>query len=217
MARSRRIFLPLSESPVLSSDLIGVLPGEERTITLAVDVAPDQEQRISLTAEVASGGRFVCVITGSCRGRLTIERQARLIGEGAAIVYSTALDVGGDARLSVSDDVVAFAAAAEMDIVARHVVRDVARAEVRSRLVLMPEAARSKAFARAEQLLLGEKPFAGAIPELDIRVDDVSCGHAASVSRPKSSDRFYLASRGLSDSEIDDMLAQAFLCPVSLV
>ena len=206
----------MSEAPASACDVVVLAAGEERSVVLPVDVAAGEERRIALAFSLPARARLTIVVVGSCQGLLIVERTVRLLGADAAAVLTTAIDVTASGRIAVVDDVTVCAPRGKATVGVRHVVRDAARSEVRSRLTLMPEAHGTQAFARAEQMLLGERPFAGAIPELDIRVDDVACGHAAWVARPRERDRFYLTARGISESAVDDMLAQAFLCPIAI-
>lgn len=60
-------------------------------------------------------------------------------------------------------------------------------------------------------LLLDPRARVESLPELEIVENDVSCSHASSVTEPDEEDLFYLASRGISQSEARNLLTEAFI------
>lgn len=60
-------------------------------------------------------------------------------------------------------------------------------------------------------LLLSENAVADAIPNLEIRNNDVKCSHGATIGRIDEEHLFYLTSRGLSKQEAKRILIQGFL------
>ena len=52
-------------------------------------------------------------------------------------------------------------------------------------------------------------------PYIDIREDDVTLGHEATVSRVSEEQLFYLMSRGLSEQEAMAMIVRGFIEPIS--
>jgi Fe-S cluster assembly protein SufD len=60
-------------------------------------------------------------------------------------------------------------------------------------------------------LLLGEHAKGSSIPELDVKIDDVTCGHAASSSSLTPASLRYLTGRGLDEKTASDLLVHGFL------
>lgn len=60
-------------------------------------------------------------------------------------------------------------------------------------------------------LMLSDEARASAKPQLKIYADDVSCTHGATTGQLEKEERFYLASRGLSESVAEALLARGFI------
>jgi Fe-S cluster assembly protein SufD len=60
-------------------------------------------------------------------------------------------------------------------------------------------------------LLLSDQAEADNKPELEIFADDVQCGHGATAGALDPALKFYLMSRGISDTEAEALLIQAFI------
>jgi Fe-S cluster assembly protein SufD len=69
----------------------------------------------------------------------------------------------------------------------------------------------SNSFLTERVLLLSDEARAQAVPELEIKTDDVKCSHAASVSKIPEVQLFYLMSRGLSRQEAKTLVVEGFL------
>jgi len=63
----------------------------------------------------------------------------------------------------------------------------------------------------AKGLLLGDRAEIDLKPELEILADDVKCAHGAAVGDLDTDSLFYLASRGIPESEARALLMRAFL------
>jgi Fe-S cluster assembly protein SufD len=59
--------------------------------------------------------------------------------------------------------------------------------------------------------LLSDQAKAEAVPELEILSDDVKCSHAASISRIPAEHLFYLQSRGLNQTQAEELVVEGFL------
>jgi Fe-S cluster assembly protein SufD len=69
----------------------------------------------------------------------------------------------------------------------------------------------TNSFLTERVLLLSDQAQAETVPDLEIESDDVSCSHAASISRVSPEQLFYLRSRGLSESAAEKLLRDGFL------
>jgi len=100
------------------------------------------------------------------------------------------------------------------DLVIRGVVFDNATVEFRGLIDIKKGAKQSKAFLRADALLLGDKAHADLIPSLSINENEVQAGHGATVGRINDEQLFYLMSRGLSRERALELLVRGFLAAV---
>lgn len=78
------------------------------------------------------------------------------------------------------------------------------------RIVVAPDAQKSDAMQRCDNLLLSRQAEADARPELEIYADDVKCAHGATVGQLDEASLFYLKSRGLDDAHARRLLTYAF-------
>ena len=84
-------------------------------------------------------------------------------------------------------------------------------ANINGTIIVKKDAQNTNSFLEERVLLLGPKARATAIPNLEIRCDDVKCSHAATIGKPNDDEIFYLQSRGLSKLKATRLLAQGFL------
>jgi Fe-S cluster assembly protein SufB len=68
---------------------------------------------------------------------------------------------------------------------------------------------------RCDALLVDTISRSDTYPAIDIRVDDVTLGHEATVSRVSEEQLFYLMSRGLAEDEAMAMIVRGFIEPIS--
>jgi len=71
-------------------------------------------------------------------------------------------------------------------------------------------AVRTEAREDVRALLLSPEARASAAPELEIGTDEVVCTHAAVIAPPDRDQIIYLATRGLSEKQAADLLAEGF-------
>jgi Fe-S cluster assembly protein SufD len=76
---------------------------------------------------------------------------------------------------------------------------------------ILPQAIGSDANLEQRTLLLGENVRQDTIPRLEVEANDVTAGHAASVSRLDEEELFYAVSRGIDEKTARDMLIEGFL------
>jgi Fe-S cluster assembly protein SufD len=71
-------------------------------------------------------------------------------------------------------------------------------------------AQRTNAYQSNKNLLLGGDAKADSIPKLEILADDVKCSHGATVGPVDREQLFYLRSRGLTESEAEQLVVLGF-------
>lgn len=89
--------------------------------------------------------------------------------------------------------------------------RDSSKIRFVGRIIIDPECGDSHSFLTERILLLSDTATAETVPDLEILTDDVSCSHAASVSRISEEHLFYLMSRGISRATAQKMIVDGFL------
>lgn len=79
------------------------------------------------------------------------------------------------------------------------------------RIVIDPNSPKTRAQLQNHNLLLSPEAEIDTKPELEIYTDDVQCAHGATVGQISDEAIFYLLSRGISESEARQMLANGFV------
>ena len=73
----------------------------------------------------------------------------------------------------------------------------------------------SKSTVKCDALLVDDISRSDTYPYVDVRDDDVSLGHEASVSKVSEDQLFYLMSRGLEEDEAMAMIVRGFVEPIA--
>jgi len=73
----------------------------------------------------------------------------------------------------------------------------------------------SKSTVRCDALLVDDISRSDTYPYADVREDDVSMGHEASVSKVGEDQLFYLMSRGMTEEEAMAMIVRGFVEPIA--
>ncbi len=93
----------------------------------------------------------------------------------------------------------------------RSVLDDRGHSVFQGRIIVRPDAQKTDAKMMTRALLLSDEAEADNKPELEIFADDVTCGHGATTGALDESLLFYLRARGLSETEAQALLIQAFV------
>ena len=88
------------------------------------------------------------------------------------------------------------------------------RAVFNGRVLVRPDAQKTNAVQRNQNLLLSTDARVDTKPELEIYADDVKCAHGATVGQLDPAALFYLRSRGLGVAEARAVLSRAFVSDV---
>jgi Fe-S cluster assembly protein SufB len=100
-------------------------------------------------------------------------------------------------------------------IVSKSVARGGGRTSYRGLVQVMPRAVHSASTVRCDALLIDTVSRSDTYPYVDVRNDDVSMGHEATVSKVSEDQLFYLMSRGMSEEEAMAMIVRGFIEPIA--
>ncbi len=100
-------------------------------------------------------------------------------------------------------------------IVSKSVARGGGRTSYRGLVQVLEGAHGSKSNVLCDALLVDQISRSDTYPYVDVREDDVSMGHEATVSRVSEDQLFYLMSRGLNESEAMAMIVRGFIEPIA--
>jgi Fe-S cluster assembly protein SufB len=100
-------------------------------------------------------------------------------------------------------------------IVSKSVARGGGRTSYRGLVQVDPGAHHSASTVKCDALLVDTISRSDTYPYVDVREDEVSMGHEATVSKVSESQLFYLMSRGLSEDEAMAMVVRGFVEPIA--
>ncbi|EYT63940.1 Fe-S cluster assembly protein SufB [Dietzia sp. UCD-THP] len=101
------------------------------------------------------------------------------------------------------------------NIVSKSVARGGGRSAYRGLIQINPGAKGSKSNVECDALLVDNISRSDTYPYIDIREDDVTLGHEATVSKVSQDQLFYLMSRGLAEDEAMAMIVRGFVEPIA--
>jgi Fe-S cluster assembly protein SufB len=100
-------------------------------------------------------------------------------------------------------------------IISKSVARGGGRSSYRGLVEIHKGAHHSKSTVKCDALLVDDISRSDTYPYVDVREDDVSMGHEATVSKISEDQLFYLMSRGMSEDEAMAMIVRGFVEPIA--
>ncbi|MFL6131035.1 MAG: Fe-S cluster assembly protein SufB [Mycobacteriales bacterium] len=100
-------------------------------------------------------------------------------------------------------------------IISKSVARGGGRTSYRGLVRVNPNAHHSRSTVKCDALLVDTISRSDTYPYVDVRTDDVSMGHEATVSKVSDDQLFYLMSRGLTEDEAMAMVVRGFVEPIA--
>ena len=202
---------PLSEEQIGGGEVNVIAHGEvfSRAVTFELHEGEKRHEHFSFELHDRASCEMNIFVRGA--GELFIDRTTHVLGNDATLTFRLYGDVQENANVCLSDDVRVEGEGAKIDLCTKMVLNHSAHSAARQRVTLLPSAKGAEARQRIDHLILGGRAKAEGIPELDVRLDDVTCSHAATISRPDPDAMFYLLSRGLSHEEAEKSLVHGFL------
>ncbi|WP_144121341.1 Fe-S cluster assembly protein SufB [Catellatospora sichuanensis] len=100
-------------------------------------------------------------------------------------------------------------------IISKSIARGGGRTSYRGLVQVLEGSHHSKSTVKCDALLVDTISRSDTYPYVDIREDDVSMGHEATVSKVSDDQLFYLMSRGMSEDEAMAMIVRGFIEPIA--
>ncbi|MEV4137692.1 Fe-S cluster assembly protein SufB [Dactylosporangium sp. NPDC049742] len=100
-------------------------------------------------------------------------------------------------------------------IVSKSIARGGGRTSYRGLVQVLEGSHHSRSTVKCDALLVDTISRSDTYPYVDIREDDVSMGHEATVSKISDDQLFYLMSRGLTEDEAMAMIVRGFIEPIA--
>jgi Fe-S cluster assembly protein SufB len=100
-------------------------------------------------------------------------------------------------------------------IISKSVARGGGRTSYRGLVQVLEGSHHSRSTVKCDALLVDTISRSDTYPYVDVREDDVSMGHEATVSKVSEEQLFYLMSRGLTEDEAMAMIVRGFVEPIA--
>ncbi|HEX8002809.1 MAG TPA: Fe-S cluster assembly protein SufB [Mycobacteriales bacterium] len=164
---------------------------------------------------VHAGGRMEW-IDGNIGSKVTMKYPAcYLLGERASGEVLSVAFAGEGQHQDAGAKMVHAAPHTSSTIVSKSVARGGGRTSYRGLVQVQEGAVGAKATVKCDALLVDTVSRSDTYPYVDVREDDSSIGHEASVSKVGEDQLFYLMSRGLSENEAMAMVVRGFVEPIA--
>jgi Fe-S cluster assembly protein SufB len=164
---------------------------------------------------VHEGGRMEW-IDGNIGSKVTMKYPAcyllgeRAVGETLSIAFA-----GEGQHQDAGAKMVHAAPNTTSNIVSKSVARGGGRTSYRGLVQVQEGATGSKSSVVCDALLVDTISRSDTYPYVDVREDDVSLGHEATVSKVGEDQIFYLMSRGMAEDEAMAMVVRGFVEPIA--
>ncbi len=164
---------------------------------------------------VHQGGRMEW-IDGNIGSKVTMKYPAcYLLGEHATGETLSVAFAGEGQHQDAGAKMVHAAPYTSSTIVSKSVARGGGRTSYRGLVQVLEGAHHSRSTVRCDALLVDTISRSDTYPYVDVREDDVSMGHEATVSKVSADQLFYLMSRGMSEEEAMAMIVRGFVEPIA--
>jgi Fe-S cluster assembly protein SufB len=165
---------------------------------------------------VANTGATMEWIDGNIGSKVTMKYPAVwLTGEYAKGETLSVAFAGEGQHQDAGAKMVHAAPNTSSSIISKSVARGGGRTSYRGLVQVLEGSHGSKSTVKCDALLVDDISRSDTYPYVDVRDDDVSMGHEATVSKVSEDQLFYLMSRGLGEDEAMAMIVRGFVEPIA--
>ena len=164
----------------------------------------------------AAEGATMEWVDGNIGSKVTMKYPAiYLIGEHAKGETLSIAFAGEGQHQDAGAKMVHAAPHTSSSIISKSVARGGGRTSYRGLVQVQEGAHHSASTVRCDALLVDTISRSDTYPYVDVREDDVSMGHEATVSKVSEDQLFYLMSRGMTEDEAMAMIVRGFVEPIA--
>jgi Fe-S cluster assembly protein SufB len=165
---------------------------------------------------IAEEGATMEWIDGNIGSKVTMKYPAVwLVGEHARGETLSIAFAGEGQHQDAGAKMVHAAPNTSSSIISKSVARGGGRTSYRGLVQVLEGCHGSKSTVKCDALLVDDISRSDTYPYVDVRDDDVSLGHEASVSKVSEDQLFYLMSRGIEEDEAMAMIVRGFIEPIA--
>ncbi len=170
---------------------------------------------VTKRAAVQAGGTMEW-IDGNLGSKVTMKYPAVwLLGEHAKGETLSVAFAGPNQHQDAGAKMVHAAPNTSSTIISKSVARGGGRTSYRGLIQIQEGATGSKSTVKCDALLVDTISRSDTYPYVDVREDDASIGHEATVSKVGDDQLFYLMSRGMAEDEAMAMIVRGFIEPIA--
>lgn len=164
----------------------------------------------------AEAGATMEWVDGNIGSKVTMKYPAVwMTGEHAKGEVLSVAFAGEDQHQDTGAKMLHLAPNTSSNIVSKSVSRSGGRSSYRGLVEIHKGANGAKSSVKCDALLVDDVSRSDTYPYVDIREDDVTVGHEATVSKVSENQLFYLMSRGLTEDEAMAMVVRGFVEPIA--
>ncbi|MBW8805899.1 MAG: Fe-S cluster assembly protein SufB [Catenulisporales bacterium] len=164
----------------------------------------------------AQAGATMEWIDGNIGSKVTMKYPAVwLLGEHAKGETLSVAFAGEGQHQDAGAKMVHAAPHTSSTIISKSVARGGGRTSYRGLVQVQEGAHHSRSTVKCDALLVDTISRSDTYPYVDVREDDVSMGHEATVSKVSEDQLFYLMSRGMTEDEAMAMIVRGFVEPIA--
>jgi Fe-S cluster assembly protein SufB len=165
---------------------------------------------------VAHEGATMEWVDGNLGSKITMKYPAVwMVGEHAKGEVLSVAMAGPGQHQDAGAKMVHAAPNTSSTIISKSIARGGGRTSYRGLVQVNEGSENSKSTVKCDALLVDTISRSDTYPYVDIREDDVSMGHEATVSKVSEDQLFYLMSRGLTEDEAMAMIVRGFIEPIA--
>ncbi|HVQ87237.1 MAG TPA: Fe-S cluster assembly protein SufB, partial [Actinomycetes bacterium] len=165
---------------------------------------------------VAHEGATMEWVDGNIGSKVTMKYPAVwLVGEHAKGETLSVAFAGEGQHQDAGSKMVHAAPNTSSSVISKSVARGGGRTSYRGLVQVKEGAYGSKSTVKCDALLIDDISRSDTYPYADIREDDVSMGHEATVTKLSEDQLFYLMSRGMGEDEAMAMIVRGFIEPIA--
>ncbi len=164
----------------------------------------------------AEAGATMEWVDGNIGSKITMKYPAVwMTGEHATGEVLSVAFAGEDQHQDTGAKMLHLAPNTSSNIVSKSVSRGGGRSSYRGLVEIHKGAHGSRSSVKCDALLVDDVSRSDTYPYVDIREDDVTMGHEATVSKVSENQLFYLMSRGIAEDEAMAMVVRGFVEPIA--
>ena len=208
---------PIYQSDSLHSAVVEIIVKKNARVryTTIQNWSTNVYNLVTKRATVAEGGSMEW-IDGNIGSKVTMKYPAvYLMGEHASGETLSIAFAGEGQHQDTGSKMVHCAPHTSSHIVSKSVARGGGRCSYRGLVQVLEGAEGSRSSVLCDALLVDQISRSDTYPYVDVREDDVTMGHEATVSRVSEDQLFYLESRGLPEQEAVAMIVRGFVEPIA--